>query len=224
MGQGCYRCYNGGNCTAPDFCLCPVAWTGYDCRTPVCVQHATRQTITDLVTIDPQVITTFEYDPCGVSHLVDDGSGTGRLVSRGNCTRPNTCTCLCRLRAIMDASGHYVDAPWTDSLHRPIPAGFIFGRYNCLDGYEGSLNPDGTFSSCHLQIYVPSFLVRNSVEFLAIGASLGIALLISSLVARRQLRIRAMQIKTDRRRTRRMEEAEAKEAERLSKKKVRNVR
>lgn len=32
-GEGCYRCANGGNCTAPDFCTCPPEWTGYDCRT-----------------------------------------------------------------------------------------------------------------------------------------------------------------------------------------------
>jgi len=35
-GQGCYRCSNGGNCTAPDVCTCPPDWTGFDCRTPVC--------------------------------------------------------------------------------------------------------------------------------------------------------------------------------------------
>ena len=22
-GEGCYRCANGGNCTAPDVCVCP---------------------------------------------------------------------------------------------------------------------------------------------------------------------------------------------------------
>ena len=44
-----------------------------------------------------------------------------------------------------------------------------------------------------------------------------------SVVERRQLKLRATQIKTDRRRTRRMEEAEAKEAERMSKKKTRNA-
>lgn len=32
-GEGCYRCANGGNCTAPDFCTCTHEWQGYDCRT-----------------------------------------------------------------------------------------------------------------------------------------------------------------------------------------------
>ena len=35
-GEGCYRCANGGNCTAPDLCTCAQGWTGYDCKTPVC--------------------------------------------------------------------------------------------------------------------------------------------------------------------------------------------
>ena len=34
-GEGCYRCPNGGYCTAPDTCTCTEGWTGYDCRTPV---------------------------------------------------------------------------------------------------------------------------------------------------------------------------------------------
>lgn len=34
--QGCFRCPNGGVCSAPDHCSCAEGWTGYDCRTPVC--------------------------------------------------------------------------------------------------------------------------------------------------------------------------------------------
>lgn len=36
--QGVYVCANGGNCTAPDTCVCAPGWVGYDCRTPVCQQ------------------------------------------------------------------------------------------------------------------------------------------------------------------------------------------
>ena len=35
-GEGCFRCANGGNCTAPDTCTCAEGWTGYDCKTPIC--------------------------------------------------------------------------------------------------------------------------------------------------------------------------------------------
>ena len=34
--QGVYACANGGECVAPDTCLCKPGWSGYDCRTPVC--------------------------------------------------------------------------------------------------------------------------------------------------------------------------------------------
>lgn len=30
-GEGCYRCLNGGNCTAPDLCTCTADYRGYDC-------------------------------------------------------------------------------------------------------------------------------------------------------------------------------------------------
>ena len=36
--QGVYLCANGGNCTAPDYCVCAPGWAGFDCRTPVCTQ------------------------------------------------------------------------------------------------------------------------------------------------------------------------------------------
>lgn len=36
--QGVYVCANGGNCTAPDVCVCAPGWIGFDCRTPVCTQ------------------------------------------------------------------------------------------------------------------------------------------------------------------------------------------
>lgn len=30
--QGVYVCANGGNCTAPDTCVCAPGWAGFDCR------------------------------------------------------------------------------------------------------------------------------------------------------------------------------------------------
>lgn len=38
VSQGVYVCANGGNCTAPDVCVCAPGWIGFDCRTPVCNQ------------------------------------------------------------------------------------------------------------------------------------------------------------------------------------------
>ena len=230
MGQGCYKCWNNGTCLAPDTCACPDSWQGYDCKTPVCVVHADRTTIANLVdlvdvseltkAVDPLLVTAFEYDPCGMGVLVPDG--LGNLVSRGNCTRPGVCTCFCRQRAYKDAKGAYSDSPWQDTLGRALAPGFIYGRFECVDGYEGNLNADGTFSTCHLAIYVPTFLVRNTVTILIAALSSAGAIILSGFLTRRQLRIRATQIKTDRRRTRRMEEAEAKEFERANAKKSKN--
>ncbi|CAE7199005.1 VWDE [Symbiodinium sp. KB8] len=36
MDEGVYVCANGGNCTAPDACVCAPGWAGFDCRTPTC--------------------------------------------------------------------------------------------------------------------------------------------------------------------------------------------
>lgn len=203
IGDGCYRCANGGNCTAPDVCTCDFHWTGYDCATPVCVQHATRVTITDLNTIDPAVITAFEYDPCG-SNVLEEVKGV--ILGRGNCSRPNTCTCLCRHRAYRDASGSLSDHPWQDPLGRSLPPGYIYGRFDCIDGYEGNLNADGTFSSCHLKIYVPTWLERYSHVILIVGVLSFIAAVIGYLWLRRKLKKRFLQLKAERRRERRMAE------------------
>ena len=42
-GEGCFRCSNGGNCTAPDTCTCAEGWTGYDCKTPICEVRRSKQ-------------------------------------------------------------------------------------------------------------------------------------------------------------------------------------
>ena len=51
-GEGCYRCPNGGNCTAPDYCTCPPEWTGYDCKTPVCTKFTNNALKAELFTVD----------------------------------------------------------------------------------------------------------------------------------------------------------------------------
>lgn len=63
-GEGCYRCANGGNCTAPDTCTCAEGWQGYDCRTPVCEIVASPLQRRQLVTMDEYKIDTFEKNPC----------------------------------------------------------------------------------------------------------------------------------------------------------------
>lgn len=200
MGQGCWRCANGGNCTSPDICTCPPEWTGYDCRTPVCTQHATQEFIADLDTVDPAKITAFELDPCGTNEVE---TWNGMQVGRGNCSAPNTCTCLCKSRSWLDAAGNLVEEPWTDIFLRAIPAGFVYGTSDCLDGYQGALNPDGSFRTCHLTIYVPTWLERNTLLILVVAAASIFFLTVVYVFVRRRLRQRFLAIKAERRRSRR---------------------
>ena len=104
-GEGCYRCANGGNCTAPDVCTCAEGWQGYDCRTPVCEVVATPLQRRQLDTLDENKVDMFEKNPCTMIGIHDlepvpssysgDGKG-GYLAPRGNCTAPNECTCWCK--------------------------------------------------------------------------------------------------------------------------------
>ena len=104
-GEGCYRCANGGNCTAPDACTCAEGWQGYDCRTPVCEVVATPLQRRQLDTFDEEKIDLFERNPCSLAGIhppwpvpyAYGGEGPGGyMASRGNCTSPNECTCWCK--------------------------------------------------------------------------------------------------------------------------------
>jgi hypothetical protein len=206
MGEGCYRCSNGGNCTSPDICTCTALWSGYDCRTPVCVKHATAPIIADLNTLNQAVIEHWEQDPCGSTAAVvmPDGS----IVGRGNCSLPGVCTCLCIRRGVKGADGTYNELPWKDPLSRALEPGLTFGTADCIEGYEGSPNKDGTFSSCHLRIKVPTLLERYSLLILIVGAVVGTLTAPVVLLVRRIARRRMLQLKAERRRQRREEEAE----------------
>jgi hypothetical protein len=191
---GCWVCPHGGNCTAPDTCSCPPAWSGYDCTTPVCTLHASSAIRAQLATRDPDKVTAFEQDPCGARQRV--ALPDGRHVPRGACVAPGVCECLCKRRAVGG------ERPWVDPLGRPIPPGFVHGAGDCLDGYTGAINTDGTMASCHLAIYVPSWLERNTVylaAFCGVGALAGVLLY---LLARRQLKARHRRLKAARRRRR----------------------
>lgn len=202
-GEGCYRCANGGNCTGPDFCTCTDEWTGYDCRTPVCTATADAITVFHLDTVDAQRVQDFELDPCGMTLLEEYN---GALVGKGNCSAPNTCTCLCKERTWLDEDNELVELPWIDPLERELPPGYEFGFSDCLDGYQGTLNDDGSFRTCHLTIYVPTTLERYSLTFIVLGTIFGVGLMIFYYFLRRKLRERYMLAKAERRRSRRSSE------------------
>jgi len=203
-GEGCFRCLNGGNCTAPDICTCPPEWTGHDCGTPVCTTKAEERTVQELDTVDLVKIQAFELDPCGTYEYVQ---WDGLFVGRGNCTAPDTCTCLCMERAYTDEDGEYYDLPWEDPLNRELPVGSVFGSRDCLSGFEGNENRDGKFTTCHLKIYVPTGGQRYSVTIIVLSVIFGAFSFVGYLWMRRRLRQRYLLAKAERRRSRKSSES-----------------
>lgn len=161
--EGCYRCANGGLCVSPDKCLCAEGWTGYDCRTPVCKAEATALIQKQLMTSDPAKINIFKNDPCGMrgfNTLRDDGP-------RGVCVRPNQCACNCL--GSFDANlckthgGKHCKTPFQDPLFRRrnvLKPNEVFGTRDCWSGFEGIVDENDMFGSCHLTIYEPSLFNR----------------------------------------------------------------
>ena len=125
----------------------------------------------DLATRDADKYRALEQDPCSAG------------VGRGRCTRPGTCTCACRRRATRDATGAVVNGPYKSWTLAPLLPGVVFGSSDCVDGFEGARNADGTFASCHLAIYVPSWLELNLLPIAgyAAGGLAGAALLVLAL-------------------------------------------
>jgi len=177
--EGCYRCANGGICVAPDLCQCAEGWSGYDCRTPVCKAEATPLIRKQLMTSDAIKIRIFEENPCsmvGFSSLHNEGP-------RGVCSLPNQCTCNCQgsydEELCRRVGGKYCQTPFHDPLFRDrdvLAPNEVFGTRNCYSGYEGLVDVNDNFSSCHLRIYEPSFYYRHTRAVISLSILSGISL------------------------------------------------
>jgi len=211
-GEGCYRCANGGNCTAPDLCQCAEGWTGYDCRTPVCEVIANILTRENLVTVDEEKVVAFELDPCGLEALYDPVEYKGRELTRGNCTAPNQCTCLC-FDEYNPHDCHAYDTncrgPFQDPLvaYRDLlPLGYMFGTRDCYSGYEGNVDDYDRYETCHMIIFEPYWYERYSPELIAISVVGGVAIMITYCCVRRRIKRKMLLAKIERRRSRRSSE------------------
>ena len=201
-GEGCYRCANTGNCTAPDYCTCAEGWEGFDCNTPICVAMADADMVEDLKTIDPQRVVDFELDPCRTSVTDDAPREWGKFkIGQGNCTKPQFCTCLC-----FESEPRYV--PWLDPLERTLEPGVAFGpEGTCADGFMGIQDDKENFYTCHLRIKVPTDFERDTVTLIVVWSLMGVFSLIIYWRVKKYLRRRYLLKKAERRRSRKSSES-----------------
>lgn len=216
--EGCYRCSNGGNCTAPDVCICAKGWTGFDCKTPVCEYVADPLTRTQLGTVYEDKVIGFESDPCRILSIYGWRGWKGTKYTRGNCTLPNQCTCLCKIpynKKSCRRTGTLCDGPWQDNMVyvRNLPAArgptYTFGSTNCYYGYEGNVDKYDRFTTCHQTIYIPKSSEKDSLLLIVIFSVLGFIVLVSYRYVSVRIKRRFLLAKIERRRSRRDSEASA---------------
>lgn len=214
-GEGCFRCSNGGNCTAPDICSCADGWTGYDCRTPVCSVVANPLMRTQLPTVFESKVIAFESDPCAGKEIFRPHSYRKRSFTRGNCTQPNQCTCLCYAqydvkRCDSDAKG--CNGAWQDPLwqQRDVLSAkgpeFAFGTTKCYYGYQGDMDRYDRFITCHNEVYRPTQTEKQSIPLIVSMSIIGFFGSIFWFFMRRRLQKRYLLAKIERRRSRRSSE------------------
>jgi hypothetical protein len=214
-GEGCFRCANNGNCTAPDVCTCATGWTGFDCRTPVCEVIADPLTRTQLGTVYEDRVVAFESDPCGVKSIYGMHGWHGTKYSRGNCTQPNQCTCLCKLPYNLKSchkTGKLCNGPWQDNLVavrnvlKARGVEYIFGSTDCRYGFEGNMDSFDRFVTCHQTIYLPSKSEKSSLTYIVVFSILGFFTIIAYRYASARIKRQFLLAKIERRRSKRSSE------------------
>merc|ERR1711988_1546546 len=213
-GEGCFRCANGGNCTAPDTCTCAEGWTGYDCRTPICTVVADALLREQLNTVDEERINLVENNPCNS----EDWFGTEILeeldyrFSRGNCTEPNLCACFCKVpfdQRKCDLRGKNCEGAWQDPLvgiRALLDYDEQFGSRSCASGYEGKVDSVDRFTSCHMKIFEPSSFQRATLDIMVSFSIIGLICAVGYYYYRRRLKKMWLDAKINRRKSRRSSE------------------
>ena len=212
-GEGCFRCANGGLCTAPDYCECADGWTGFDCKTPKCEVVANFLVRKQLDTVDEEKINYFETDPCTMQDISVPRLDEGTEYYRGNCTLPNQCTCHCfwsYYPSMCFTNGNNCTAPWQDldmfKVRSALEPYQMFGTRDCVDGYEGVVDGKDRYMSCHMEIIVPSTFVRYTFDILVFGTIFSVFFSAGYIYIRRRMKRRYILAKIERRKSRRSSE------------------
>jgi len=137
----------------------------------------------------------------------------GAWYHRGNCTQPNACTCYCQNSFDIHmcvAMGTNCDGPWQDTsmsmVRNVLEANEMFGTRDCVSGFEGIVDTNDYFTSCHLTIVEPMFTIRYTFT---IGVVAALVTTVGSglyVYIRRRLKRRYILAKIERRKSRRSSE------------------
>jgi hypothetical protein len=165
-------------------------------------------------TVYEDKIISFESDPCGLEAIYGKRGWKGTKYARGNCTQPNKCTCLCKVRYDRKAcrrSGHFCNGPWQDPLVRVRNVlhkdrTLLFGSTDCAFGYEGNVDEFSAFTTCHQTIYLPTDLERQSYDLIISMSVVGFVLVCVYFFVIGRLRRRYNKAKVERRRAKRSSE------------------
>ena len=83
------------------------------------------------------------------------------------------CTCDCKGSYDKELcqlfGGKHCRTPFQDSLHQfrnVLAPNQVFGTRSCYSGFEGSVDDNDKFMSCHMNIYEPTYIIENSISLL----------------------------------------------------------
>ncbi len=145
----------------------------------------------------------FESDPCSMRMLYPPVIKDGVSYLRVNCTAPNQCTCTCFGMYDREDCKTYkenCEKPWKDPLAKyrdVLPKTYIFGTRNCYKGYEGLPDEYDRFTTCHFNIFQPSWIQKQTLPIVIVSSVSGFVLFILYIVImgkfkRKKLRLKAL--------------------------------
>ena len=130
--------------------------------------------------------------------------------TRGVCVLPNKCACLCKGRKddkyCKKFGGIHCKNPFQDPLFKNrnvLRPNELFGTRDCWSGYEGLVDENDNFVSCHMTIYEPDYFTEHTVDIILWSSVSFIAFLILFWCIRRKFVLKHLSKRIARRKNRR---------------------